>query len=332
MIDPAVERQYSDSKELLALWRVFHDFFVMGVKGENLTPEKEAQFLELKSKIAMLHDSFMEALTHDQNIGQEVLGIVSRAITLKHLHKQSAADIKKMEIEWHESYLLLNETIGALEDKRNELSNINEAQYRAQKAAGVAGQNINAVLTSFWFKAAVITAVVLAATVGVQMLGIYDYNQLGKIPAMKTPYRVGVKACRSFSPDIPWVTIAVGTRKDPGQWPVGLKAPETKGDPKDKMYREHRLPAAITQLLDKSTEYRKEVTSKEFKGEAQIHTFLMPTASDARQVEDEWRKFTESPAAAHLRQSARMVRDVNIIVIATGAKEMIDAVADEVYK
>ena len=27
MIDPAVERQYSDCKELIALWRTFHDFF-----------------------------------------------------------------------------------------------------------------------------------------------------------------------------------------------------------------------------------------------------------------------------------------------------------------
>ena len=36
MIDPVVERQYSDCKELLALWRTFHDFFVMGIKGEML--------------------------------------------------------------------------------------------------------------------------------------------------------------------------------------------------------------------------------------------------------------------------------------------------------
>jgi hypothetical protein len=332
MIDPAVERQYSDSKELLALWRVFHDFFVMGVKAENITPEKEAQFLELKSKIAMLHDSFMEALTHDQNIGQEVLGIVSRAITLKHLSKQSAADIKKMEIEWHESYLLLNETIGGLEDKRAELANVNQAQYRASKAAGVAGQNINAFLTSFWFKAGVVIVIVLAATVGVQMLGIYDYNQLGKIPAFKTPYRLGVNIFRSISPDIPWVTIAVGTRKDPGQWPVGLKAPEVRSDSKEEMFREHRLPQAITQILSKATEYRKEVTSKEFRGEAQIHSFLLPTMSDARQVDDEWRKFTESPAAARLRDTARMVRDNNIVIILTGQKEMIDSLADEVYK
>jgi hypothetical protein len=330
MIDSAVERQYSDSKELLALWRVFHDFFVMGVKGDNLTPEKEAQFLELKSKIAMLHDSFMEALTHDQNIGQEVLNIVSRAITLKHLSKQSAADIKKMEIEWHESYLLLNETIGSLEDKRNELSNVNEAQYRAQKAAGVAGQNINAFVTSFWFKAGVAIIVVLAGTVGVQMFGVYDYNQLGKFPALKAPYRAFVGLFRSFSPDLPWVTIETGSRKPPGAWPVGLKAPEVRNDEKEKMYQELRLPPTLREQLSKSTAYRKEVTSKEFKGEAQIHSFLMPTASDARQIEDEWRKFTESPAAAHLRDRARVIRDVNIIVIVNGEKEMVENLG-EVY-
>jgi hypothetical protein len=332
MIDPAVERQYSDSKELLALWRTFHDFFVMGVKGENLTPEKEEQFLEIKSKIAMLHDSFMEALTHDQNIGQEVLNIVSRAITLKHLSKQSAADIKKMEIEWHESYLLLNETIGVLEDKRSELSTINRAQYRAGKAAGAAQQRVFTFVNSFWFKMGVAAAVLLFVTVGVQMLGIYDYNQLGKISAMKAPYRVGVGIYRSIDPDHPWVSIDVGTRKPPGQWPVGLKAPEVRSGDQPKFFSETGLPPAITQKLNSALDYRLEVTSKEFKGEAAIHSYLMPSTTDAREIESAWEQFTKSPQAARVRERLRFVRDVNIVVFLHGEREMIEALSDNVYR
>src|SRR5690606_1995731 len=161
-------------------------FFTIGVKSEGITPEKENQFLELKSRIAMLHDSFMEALTHNQNVGQEVLYIITRAITLKHLGRLSTADVKKMEIEWHEAYLLLNDTIAALEQRRRELADINESQYRAKQAAGMARQKAGKFFGSFYFKILAIIAAVLFATIGVQVMGIYDYDELGKISALKT--------------------------------------------------------------------------------------------------------------------------------------------------
>ena len=82
MIDPVIERKYSDCKELIALWKTFHEFFKLGVRGQDITQDKEAKFLEIKSRIAMLHDSFLESLDHDQNIGQNIINIVTRCITL----------------------------------------------------------------------------------------------------------------------------------------------------------------------------------------------------------------------------------------------------------
>lgn len=334
MIDPAVERQYSDSKELLALWRTFHDFFVMGVKGENLTSEKEAQFLEIKSKIAMLHDSFMDALSHDQNIGQEVLNIISRAITLKHLSKQSQADIKKMEIEWHESYLLLNETIGALEDKRNELSKVNEAHFRASKAAGAMGQRFRNFFGSFYFKLAVAVIAFAFITAGVQMFGIYNYNDVGRIPALITPYRMVKSVFLMFNPDIPWPTIDSMPRDPHASWPVGYKAPEEKNEDKSKIIAELSATPGIQQNLQKATEYRYEETNKEFKGKVEIHTFLLPDAATARAIREEWEKYTQTPdAATRFQGRVRMVRYINVIVIIKGdSQETSIEVRDGVYK
>jgi hypothetical protein len=321
MIDPAVERQYADCKELLQFWRTFHEYFTIGVKGENLTHENEESFLELKSKIAMLHDSFMEALSHDQNIGQEVLNIITRAITLKHLNRQSAADIKKMEIEWHESYLLLNDTIGALEDKRAELSKVSETQFRAGKAAGVARQRAANFFGSFYLKAAVILAVVLSGTVGVQMSGIYNYNDLGKIGALETPYAMVKGVWRSFSPDSPWVNIATSdhARKAFASWPGGVKTPtsvDAAATPQD-LLNKVLLPA-VTEPLSKATEYRKETAlSTGMSGEAYIHTFLLVDADTARKVEEDWNKYYESPAAAAVKSKFAIIRNVNVVTIIT---------------
>jgi len=135
MIDPDLERRLSDCKELLTLWHQFHGYFSLAAKGDNslLTHDKEAEFLDLKSRIAMLHDSFMESLKHDAEIGQHILNIIERTITLKHLCKLSTAEFKKMEIEWHESYLLLSETVASIEEKKEALANVNPTKYKIEK-------------------------------------------------------------------------------------------------------------------------------------------------------------------------------------------------------
>lgn len=317
MIDPAVERQYSDSKELLGLWRTFHDFFVMGVKGESITPEKEAQFLEIKSRIAMLHDSFMDALTHDANIGQEVLNIISRAITLKHLGKQSTADIKKMEIEWHESYLLLNETIGALEDKRSELAKINKTQFRASKSAAVARQKTLTFLNSFYFKLTVVLTVVLFGTVGIQTLGIYDYNQLGKQSWAIGPYQMGKAVVRKIFPDSPYITIETLPRKPFMSWPSGFKAPEKKSEDQKKAAAKVPIPT-ITSKLEKATEFMSEETSKQMKGTFQIYWFLFPDTQPVKDIMTEWEPFAANEKNRTVVEKVRLRAFANCIVMVTG--------------
>ena len=348
MIDPAVERQFSDTKELLALWNTFHQFFTFGVKGESITPDKENQFLEVKSRIAMLHDSFMEALTHNQNIGQEVLNIITRAITLKHLGRLSTADTKKMEIEWHESYLLLNDTIAALEQKRRELADINETQYKAGLAAAGARQKVGKVVSSFYFKLAVIILALLGATIGVQVMGFYDYDDLGKLKALQTPYSWGKAVVRAaYNEDSPWPDVNLVRRRNFSGWPEGIKEPKIdSGATKDGSTREIAMRAnsmgianPLAAALSKATDYRKEESEKSGEENLQIHTFLFANADDAKAVEKVWedgksannRPGAESPAAM---KEMDFVRDVNIITVIYSKKEdtMRRMVTDVYYK
>lgn len=343
MIDPAVERQFADTTELLGLWNKFHEFFLIGVKNQSITPDKENQFLELKSRIAMLHDSFMEALTDNHSVGQDVLNVVTRSITLKHLGKQSSADTKKMEIEWHEGYMLINDTIGALDEKRRELANINETQFKAQKAAGVAKQKVGKFLSSFYFKLAVILAIVLGGTIGVQVTGIYDYDELGKISALKAPYQTGKWIVRKvWNPESPWPTIESSYRKPYSGWPGGLKTPEVIGSTKDDALNTLRqtLKAApvynaMKPSLDQAKEARVEKTEKQFEGDIRIYSFLFPNSTQANAVVKAWEdinsKYSEETSPQRV-YNVRVIKDVNLVVLlSAGKQETVDSMKDTIY-
>lgn len=320
MIDPTVERHYADCKELLDLWSVFHDYYLMGVKGENITLDAESQFLEIKSRIAMLHDSFIDALTHDQNIGQGMLKIVESAITLKHVNRQSPAETKKMEIEWHEAYLLLNQTIGSLEDRRNELANMSAAQVRAQKAAGATAQSMHNILTSGYFKLGVGAVVALFLTVGVQFLGIFDWNSVAGMSALHPPYRMFKVVYRSMvDPDSPWPNIAVMSRKPFATAGMVYEPPEIQSSPPDQFIATINDPK-IKDLLGKKVEYVKEMMktkAREGQGSktAYIHSFRMPDVKTARDIRDAWSAYRDkTPEITRKLQFVQDSTTLNIVV------------------
>ncbi len=320
MIDPIVDRQYSDCRELLALWKAFSEFFMIGVKGEHLTPEKENQFLQLKSRIAELHDSFLDALSHDQNVGQAMLDVVSRSITLKHLNRLSTADVKKMEIEWHESYLLLNDTIGQLEDKRNELAQINETQYRSKKAVGAITQQITNFFTSAGFKLTLILSAVLFATIGVQAFDVFDWDTFGHQKWATVPYRWGKKAVRKvYNPDSEWVAIDNAPREPYISWPGGLKEPKVEStNVKDLMETlPPEMPAEIKDIFSKAKEYRREMTEKDFRGKLYIHSILLPETGQAKRAVDWFDQYADTKPGKDLVKNWRMLRDTNVVTIIT---------------
>jgi hypothetical protein len=208
MIDPVLERNTADCHQLMDQWRIFHEYVTDAVKGENISPDREESFLQVKSKIAMLHDSFMAVLEADKRIGASVLTIVSRAITLQHLARLSVAEVKKMEIEWHEAFLLLQEMLGTLEDKRAQMADISETSYRTDQARKAMRNRFNTILGSNTFKGTAVFLAVLFATVGVQVTGLFDWSSLRNLPATRAVfYAVYDKGLRLMFGEIPYYRL-----------------------------------------------------------------------------------------------------------------------------
>lgn len=213
MIDQKLEEQITATQQLLQFWQRFHDYFAFGVKGTDVDQQREREFLQIKSQIAMLHDTFMEALTHDRNIGQNIMGICSRSITLKNLKKLSNADVQKMEIEWHESYLLLNETLGALQEKRQQMANINPLIYNTKRSLNNMTIRTGNVMKQGWAKGLIIFIVIGGIVFGFFAFGVVSVDMFRGNKYTEPIYKV----FKNLNSSIPHDSISEVPRKT--NWP-----------------------------------------------------------------------------------------------------------------
>ncbi len=77
----------------------------------------ETHFLQLKSKLARDHRVLSDRLGPDCKFTLDVINIVSSATSLENIFAQSDVAVKKLQSEWHRSFITVNETLGNLEDK-----------------------------------------------------------------------------------------------------------------------------------------------------------------------------------------------------------------------
>ncbi len=181
MINPALEKRYADCTELIQVWKQYQDFFNKAVKEDSeLPPELEAKFMECKGTIAMLHDSLMESLKEDRDIGQNMLSIVNRSITLKHVRRLGQADKKKIEIEWHECYLQLNETVSVLGEQREKLAKVSKFQERMGKMSESAHVGTHNFFSSLLFRVIIAAVVIAGLVIFVPWNDLRDYGTPGR--------------------------------------------------------------------------------------------------------------------------------------------------------
>jgi hypothetical protein len=229
MINPELERRYADCTVLVEEWGAFFDLVNRALKSnEAIQPQVEQQFLAVKARIAMLHDSFMESLKHDKPTGNKMLEIVNRSITLKSVRKASEPEQKKTESEWHECFLLLNETVSALDEERARIANINEWAWRLGKVQTTIFVHAKAILNSIFFKIFATIAVIIFVLVGIQAFGIYDYDKLRDVRQLRGISTLYLKTMRAMGLDMAFIDLKAA--KDRLKAPTGLDMASDGGD------------------------------------------------------------------------------------------------------
>lgn len=116
-----LDRNLQLVREFMNDWLLFNQVFSAYASPGANKAELEAQFLKVKCKLAREHQVLKEGLGPDYKLSGNTMGIVQNTTSLESIHGQSDIAVKKLQSEWHRAFISLNETLGAMEDKRNRL-------------------------------------------------------------------------------------------------------------------------------------------------------------------------------------------------------------------
>ena len=111
-------RRVSMVREFMNDWLLFNQI-LSAYPGPGVNKAQlENQFLKVKSKLAREHNVLKIALQSDYHIDKNTMQIVSGSTNLESIYSQSEVSVKKLQGEWHRSFISINETLGQIEDKK----------------------------------------------------------------------------------------------------------------------------------------------------------------------------------------------------------------------
>lgn len=113
-----MDRRVELCREFMNDWLLFNQILSAYPSPGVNKAQLENQFLKIKSKLAREHRVLKDTLVDDYNLDGNTMNIVSGATNLESIYGQSEVAVKKLQTEWHRAFISINETLGALEDKK----------------------------------------------------------------------------------------------------------------------------------------------------------------------------------------------------------------------
>jgi hypothetical protein len=161
--DAVLQQRLDDVKALLKIWNHFYKILALVFQTEDEIPdEKEREFQQIKTLVAEKHDSFMRVIEKDEHVGQNILTMVKRVISLSEFRRLSRLEVNKLLIEWHDANILLNETLGSLEYRLSD-SGMRSQREQEKAATPTFDEKLKAFLTGPRFKQLMALFVILVA-------------------------------------------------------------------------------------------------------------------------------------------------------------------------
>ncbi|MFP4501283.1 MAG: hypothetical protein ACLFTT_09825 [Candidatus Hydrogenedentota bacterium] len=114
-----LERRVALCQEFMNDWLLFYQILNAYQNPGANKAQLENQFLKIKSKLAREHRVLKDTLGGDYQLDANTMNLVSGATSLEAIYGQSDVAIKKLQTEWHRSFISINETLGALQDKKS---------------------------------------------------------------------------------------------------------------------------------------------------------------------------------------------------------------------
>lgn len=151
MIDPKLEKQINYVEKYQTLWNQFYEQYNAVLELEEVTPEAERNFLNLKGRIAFATQTMSHLLGDKFDSRKDVIKVLRFPVTIAILQEESPVRISNFRGNWHQVFISLNTLHGGLKTERERMSHVNPAQFK-----------LKGLVSSKGFKVGIILLVVLA--------------------------------------------------------------------------------------------------------------------------------------------------------------------------
>lgn len=125
MIDKKTEADIKALNGFLEYWVKFHSIHDDIIKKDIITKEEEAHFLETKTLIQQKYDSLKNSLEFKYMPHARLTDPVNDILGLNTIRFMSEKNLRKLNDDWRDSYIFLNNILERLKNKKRRLSTFN---------------------------------------------------------------------------------------------------------------------------------------------------------------------------------------------------------------
>ena len=125
MIDKKTESDIKAIKSFLELWVKFHSIYDEAVSKEVISKEGEVVFLETRDAIKSKYEELKGALEIKYVPHSRLTDPVDDILAISGIRLMSERSLKKLNEDWRDSYVFLNNIVERLKNKKRRLEVFN---------------------------------------------------------------------------------------------------------------------------------------------------------------------------------------------------------------
>ena len=125
MIDKKTETDIRGVKSFLELWGKFHSIYGDIISKEIISKDDETKFLETKNLIQNKYDLLKSDLEFRYMPHTRLTDPISDILAVNSLRFIAEKNLKKLDDDWRDSYIFLNNILERLKNKKKRLESFN---------------------------------------------------------------------------------------------------------------------------------------------------------------------------------------------------------------
>jgi hypothetical protein len=125
MIDKKTESDIKTVRSFLEVWGKFHSIYSGVISSENISKEDEQKLLETKEIIKNKYEGLRSGLEFKYVPHGRLTDPVSDILGINNVRFVAEKNLKKLQGDWKDSYVFLNNILERLENKKRRLDQFN---------------------------------------------------------------------------------------------------------------------------------------------------------------------------------------------------------------